>query len=116
VQRMSIILKEFQGDGTCIGISFPRCICYCLTLDWCDEAVREFFKHGIVASVFSSKIEKDVALEGFRSGEVQVLCATSALGRGVHIECPIRFIFHLVLPISLTGALCYFLFIKTRTP
>ena len=89
-----------------VGSSLPRCICYCLTPDNCLRAVNEFQKYGICACVFSSRVEmleKEAALKGFLQGDVQVLCATSALGRGVHIECPIQFIFHIVLPASLPG-------------
>jgi superfamily II DNA helicase RecQ len=105
VRRMSSILKEFQGESSCDGTSFPKCICYCLSPGKCKKAVNEFAIQRISATEFSSSTENDIALQRFQSGDVQVLCATSALGRGVQIDCPVRYIFHLVLPTSLAGAL-----------
>lgn len=114
VQRMSGILRDFQGDQNCKGSSFrTRCICYCLTLRNCEKAVNEFRQYGIDAAVFSSREtenEKKSILNLFLTGDVQVLCATSALGRGVHIQCPIHFIVHLVFPASLSGVLLISLF------
>ena len=47
--------------------------------------------------------ENEKILNRFNGNSVQVLCATKALGRGVHLTCPVRFVIHTSMPTSLTG-------------
>jgi superfamily II DNA helicase RecQ len=109
VLRMSTLLKDFKNEGICDGVNLPRCICYCLTHKKCEQAVEAFRVHNIDAHIFSSKSNREAAIKSFTgTGGIQVLCATSALGRGVHIECPVRFIFHLVMPATLAGKCCIY--------
>jgi superfamily II DNA helicase RecQ len=109
VERMVKILDDFyeqhQGRGT--APDRPRSICYCLTPRRCKLTVEAFLALGIKADVFDGKqtdSEHKNVLERFHGGKIQVICATKALGRGVNLEKPIRFIFHSVMPISLSGA------------
>ena len=102
VQRIASILQSYgQGRG---DHSFPRCVCFCLTPKLCNETVQELNSMGIPAAAFYAETtDRESVLAGFHDGTISVICATSALGRGVHFEVPIRFIFHLVVPASLSG-------------
>ena len=101
VQRIASILEDYRKEKN--GHSFARSICYCLTPANCDKAVDALSSMGIKAAAFSSKSNQSTVLKDFHNGTIRVMCATSALGRGVHIGVPIRFIFHFVVPASLTG-------------
>ena len=101
MQRIASILEEFRRNDP--GQSFARSICFCLSPTNCDIAVNILNSMGIAAASFYSESNYESLLAGFHDGSILVLCATSALGRGVHIEVPVRFIFHLFVPISLTG-------------
>jgi superfamily II DNA helicase RecQ len=100
IQRVASIILNFKKNKSNV---FPRSICFCLTPMNCEKAASMLNSLGIQSAVFSSESNKEAALTGFHDGSIHVLCATSALGRGVHIEDPIRFIFHLFTPASLTG-------------
>lgn len=108
VDRIAKIMDDYkQYQGPC------RAICYCLTRKACEYYKLAFIKKGVKAEVFvrtgeggackQSDSEKHEILKMFHQGTIQVICATKALGRGVHINCPVRFIFHPVMPTSLTG-------------
>lgn len=101
IERVASILEGHKKDER--AQSFARSICFCLTPANCDKAVNALNSMGIPAAAFTSSSNQELALAGFHEGSICVLCATGALGRGVHIEVPIRFIFHLVVPASLTG-------------
>jgi ATP-dependent DNA helicase Q1 len=107
VERMTKILKDYHQHHQGCGGGKPRCIVYCLTPRLCEEFKQKFeLHHGVSAAVFISEQadwKKKHILRKFGDGSIQVICATKALGRGVHIDCPIRFIFHPVMPTSLTG-------------
>jgi superfamily II DNA helicase RecQ len=44
---------------------------------------------------------KECVLHAFSNGKIQVLCCTSVLGRGFHLD-DIRFVFHAAVPVDLT--------------
>jgi superfamily II DNA helicase RecQ len=50
-----------------------------------------------------SAADQDKIISDFDGNQIQIICATKALGRGVDITCPVRFIIHTTMPISLTG-------------
>lgn len=101
MQRVASILERYKKDVQ--EKSFAKSICFCLTPGNCDKAVNILKSLGIPAASFSGDSNRESALAGFHDGSISVLCATSALGRGVHIGVPIRFIFHIVVPASLPG-------------
>lgn len=83
----------------------PRCICYCLTRKKCKDFATLFQTRSYSAAVWTSdesNDEKCEILEKFNKGNVSIICATSSLGRGVHLpEIGVRFVFHVVMPPSL---------------
>jgi superfamily II DNA helicase RecQ len=112
VQRMVKLMNDF-GDVHNVPV---KCICYCLTRPSCEHIAGLFKKHGTVSLFYHAKMKDEKrstmssdqlrkeALDKFcKRKSIQVICATSALGRGVHFEFPIRFIFHHKLPFSLAG-------------
>lgn len=113
VDRMAKVLGDFRSHQGLHHQSMgqtpdrPRCICYCLTPRCCLNTVNAFRAKGIEADVFDgtqTDSHNKSVLGKLHNGKLQVICATKSLGRGVHIECPIRFIFHPVMPVSLTGS------------
>jgi superfamily II DNA helicase RecQ len=109
VQRMVKLMHDY-GNSHKVPI---KCICYCLAPKSCESIARLFqeqFKHekGLASSMcYHSQMTHEArrkVLDDFCSNKtVQVICATSSLGRGVHFEFPIQFIFHRNMPLSLTG-------------
>ena len=62
-----------------------------------------------VGKFFTEKESRDQEyrnkdLEDFENNTTKfcILCATKALGRGVHISGAVRFVFHAAMPLSLT--------------
>jgi superfamily II DNA helicase RecQ len=89
-----------------------KCICYCLGPKTCrsisglfdKQRIESVYYHSVDVQNRKAVLEMKTALDMFRNDDtVQVICATSALGRGVHFEFPIQFVFHCNLPLSLTG-------------
>jgi ATP-dependent DNA helicase RecQ len=97
-QVVDDVVKEIKNES---------CLCYCLTPKCCRKMKDLFLRHNIKVDCYYSDQEieeKEMVLDQFKHGTLQVLCATKALGRGVHIEkCPIRFVVHTTMPVSLAG-------------
>jgi superfamily II DNA helicase RecQ len=113
VQRMVKLMRDYGGSQ-----KVPmKCICYCLAPKSCESIAglfQEQFKHdkGLTSCLcYHSQMTHEArvkVLDEFRcNNTVQVICATSSLGRGVHFEFPIQFIFHRNMPLSLTGMHLY---------
>jgi superfamily II DNA helicase RecQ len=108
IDRITKIMEDYDRHE-----GFGQAICYCLTRRLCDKYKLLLQEKGVKAEVFigtgegggyrQTDSEKQKILKMFDKGKIQVICATKALGRGVHIDCPIRFIFHAVMPTSLSG-------------
>jgi superfamily II DNA helicase RecQ len=61
---------------------------------------------GLEAEAFHSEqsaADQDKIISDFDGNQIQVICATKALGRGVDITCPVRYVIHTTMPTSLTG-------------
>lgn len=88
-------------------IKDEMCLCYCLAPACCIRMKVLFEKHKVNVDCYYSDQddnEKERVLNRFKNGTLQVLCATKALGRGVHLgKCPIRFVIHTTMPLSLAG-------------
>jgi superfamily II DNA helicase RecQ len=98
--------KEQMVKHIAQKIGSAKCICYCLTRSNCIVTMEGFKSMGINAASFyggQSYEEQKRILSGFNGKELQVICATKALGRGVHIYCPVQFVIHTTMPTSLTG-------------
>jgi Helicase conserved C-terminal domain len=109
VQRMVKLMHAYGGSQK-VPI---KCICYCLTTKKCESIARLFQEQykqekSLASSAFyhadmTPEAKRKVLKEFCSNKTLQVICATSALGRGVHFEFPIQFIFHRNMPLSLTG-------------
>lgn len=97
-QIVDDIVKEIKKD---------MCLCYCLTRATCEKMKVLFLNLNIKADYYHARADREhnkTVLENFKRGKLQVLCATKALGRGIHLEkCPIRFVIHTMVPLSLPG-------------
>ena len=67
------------------------------------------YDHVQVGKYYAEKESRDQEyrnkdLEEFENSttKFRILCATKALGRGVHISGAVRFVFHAAMPLSLT--------------
>lgn len=105
VERMIEYMDEYRKEAN----KKPQAIYYSIQPSDCTKA-KEFFEgHGISAEIFvgtgddtSKQKQNSHILDRFMKGEFQVLCANSALGRGVdRLPKNIRFCFHLAVPKSL---------------
>jgi superfamily II DNA helicase RecQ len=88
------------------SIGEEQCICFCLTKERCDDMKNLLTEGGLSCAVFYANMDKEIqqkTVQDFNNGRLQVICATKALGRGVHITCPVKFIIHTTIPTSLTG-------------
>jgi superfamily II DNA helicase RecQ len=86
-------------------IGKSKCICFCLTVKNCINFKELLSRKGLSVEAFysNSPNNDDDIISGFNGNKIQVICATKALGRGVHISCPVRFVIHTSMPLSLTG-------------
>ena len=83
-----------------------KCICFCLTIANCEKIKNYLTKNNVKCAVFHSNMNNVLqrkTVQDFNEDGLQVICATKALGRGVHITCPVKFIIHTTMPTSLTG-------------
>jgi superfamily II DNA helicase RecQ len=81
-----------------------KCLCYCLTKSRCHTISKYLNSRGISADTITGDDNlhrKECVLNAFSSGKIQVLCCTSVLGRGFHLD-DIRFVFHAAVPVDLT--------------
>jgi superfamily II DNA helicase RecQ len=120
--RIVQILREYGRKHK----AKPRAICFCLTPALCDEYNRYFNEQGIKSDIFigedkdyinsgvsddnkrerkvvQSQEERRSVLESFKKKYIQLICATSALGRGVHLDGDVRFAFFPIVPTSLNN-------------
>jgi len=81
----------------------PIALVYCISINTCDQMSFELNVLGIKASAYTSNnaVERSALIKKVKSGKLQVICATKALGRGVDIH-NVRFVFHSSLPGSLS--------------
>mmetsp|Transcript_15738 Transcript_15738/g.35423 ORF Transcript_15738/g.35423 Transcript_15738/m.35423 type:complete len:2029 (+) Transcript_15738:194-6280(+) len=111
----SVVRKRDNDQATDLMVHALRCyekqhgekpiaICYCLTKRNCEKMALNLCTLGIKSKVYTSansKEEHDKTMTQFKKGQVQVVCATKALGRGVDVR-NVRFIFHQTIPCSLS--------------
>jgi superfamily II DNA helicase RecQ len=120
-ERILKILKDYEKK---YGVK-PRSICFCLTPSLCDAFSSFFNNNGIRSGIFIGDDDKDYTgiapvnrnvtkvtqtqgerqkvLAQFKNKQLQVICATGALGRGVHLDGGVRFAFFPIVPLSLNN-------------
>ena len=100
-QRIQHYVKNYTASSAGARSDAPKCLCYCLSDQKCQNMKKELLGLGLKAEAVSSKTnDRDNILKRFRDGKVTVLCTTTVLGRGFHVP-DIRFVFHAHLPTSL---------------
>ena len=104
--RIAEILAEYNRtfmDGK------AKAVCYFVSRERCRKFKKRLVEnHGISSNVFvraetpKEQVTNRRILKEFNTGKIQVLCANSALGRGVDdLPKDIRFCFHVEMPASL---------------
>lgn len=99
-RRVQFILNSYEKMNPS-NSSKPKCICYCLTKSNCHKMNKTFTELGMKTEMVTSECGNRCAVvQRLKEGEIQIICATKALGRGVDIS-DIRFVFHTALPCSM---------------